>query len=279
MPRSSAYWIDGERRDTFSLPDRGLDYGDGLFETLLLENGEALFPELHWQRLRRGLKVLDFPDCLEQVLSQVQATISELKGEQAWRRAALRVTVTRGAGPRGYAPPEESRPRIVISASALPPSDTLPKPATLIQASIRWGSQPALAGIKHLNRLEQVIAAAEKQRAGADEALMLGQGDQLVSVTSGNLFVVADNEIHTPLLNECGIEGTRRRLVIDNWAPAAGYRVGESRLELDLLESASEVFFSNTLLGLRPVAALNGLRWDDHAVCQALYQQYRKGAA
>jgi 4-amino-4-deoxychorismate lyase len=271
----SVNWVDGERQQNVPLPDRGLDYGDGLFETLLLESNKPLFPDLHWQRLRRGLTVLEFPDCIERVMRHFQLAIDELQQEN-WPRTALRITVTRGAGPRGYTPPQVPKPRVIVSATRLgSANDSLPTAASLVKASMRWGNQPALMGIKHLNRLEQVLAAVEKQRAGADEALMLGQSWQLVSVASGNLFIVLDGEIHTPLLDECGIAGTRRQLVIETWAPAAGYRVSESRLDLAALQDASEVFYSNTLWGLRPVASLEDLRWDRHTVCNDLYKQYR----
>jgi 4-amino-4-deoxychorismate lyase len=274
----SATWVDGKRQRELPLPDRGLDYGDGLFETLLLENNQALFPELHWQRLQRGLRVLDFPDCMELVRSHCQSAIADLR-QHEWRRAALRVTVTRGQGPRGYMPPRVPVPRVVISATALPEIRELPAPASLVQAAMRWGTQPALSGIKHLNRLEQVLAAGEIPRGGAEEALMLGQAGQLVSVSSGNLFVVIGDEIHTPLLDECGVAGTRRQLVIDAWAPAAGYRVSESRMDVAALADASEVFYSNTLWGLRPVGSCGDLRWDRHTVCQDLYRQYRGALA
>ena len=275
MSATFVTWVDGERQSNVSLPDRGLDFGDGLFETLLLESNEPLFPELHWQRLCRGLAVLEFPDCFEQVRRYFELAVDDLQNER-WPRTALRLTVTRGAGPRGYTPPRFPEPRVIVSATRLGATNQeLPPAASLVKASMRWGNQPALAGIKHLNRLEQVMAAAEKQRAGADEALMLGQAWQLVSVTSGNLFVVINDEIHTPQLDQCGIAGTRRQLVMETWAPAAGYRVSESRLDIAALQDASEVFYSNTLWGLRPVASLEDLRWERRSVCSDLYRQYR----
>ena len=275
---SSATWVDGERQGGLPLPDRGLDYGDGLFETLLIEDGSALFAEMHWQRLQRGLDVLRFPDCLALVKSRFKQVVDELR-TNAWRRSALRITVTRGAGPRGYTPPPMPTPRVIITATELPAGDTPLSPASLILASMRWASQPALSGIKHLNRLEQVLAAAERQRAGADEALMLGQSGQLVSVTSGNLFIVIDDQINTPRLDDCGIAGTRRQLVIERWAPAAGYLVNEAELDWSALQAAREVFITNTLWGLRPVASLGELHWEKHDVCRDLQRQYRETPA
>ncbi len=274
MDPEPLFWVDGEAADSLPLPDRGLDLGDGLFETLLLQRGNVLYEELHLERLRAGLERLGFPDCLPRAhacLAQAATACAALE----W--VAVRLTITRGSAPRGYAPPTDTTPRILVAAtnSARDCREQLP-PARAGWATIRWGSQPLLAGLKHLNRLEQVLAAAERQRAGADEALMLGQSGHLVSVTSGNLFLVFDDQIHTPRLDDCGIAGTRRQLVIDRWAPAAGYRVNEAVLDESALQAAREVFISNSLWGLRPVGRLAELRWDRHDVCRDLQRQYRE---
>lgn len=272
MSNPSAIWVDGERADALPLPDRGLEFGDGLFETLLFESGRVLFPDLHWQRLQGGLASLGFAPILPEILSQFDAVLVSLA--QDWHRAALRVTITRGQGPRGYAPPNEAKPRIIVSATPLPAASGQLPAATMATAKTRWGHQPQLAGIKHCNRLEQVLAAAEKSHAGLDEVLMLGQDEQLVSVSAGNLFLRLGDELHTPVLDECGIEGTRRRLILEQWAPAIGCSVQESRLYRSDLVNAKEVFYCNTLLGLRPVAAIDDLRWDNRDICAALYQRY-----
>ena len=275
MSDQTVIWVDGERADALPLPDRGLDFGDGLFETLLLERGQPRYTELHLQRLQRGLAVLSFPECLAVVSEQLQQVLTDPLVYNL-SRAALRLTVTRGDGPRGYAPPEIPQVRIIIRVNELPDNDgSLPPPAQLVIANSRWGCQPQLAGIKHLNRLEQVLAAAEWQRARVDEALMLGQAAQLVSVTAGNLFLLRDGVLHTPVLDDCGIAGTRRQLVVERWAGAIGLRVVESRLGLEAMEQADEVFYSNTLWGLRPVASCGARHWVSHPVCNALYQQYR----
>lgn len=132
-----------------------------------------------------------------------------------------------------------------------------------------------LAGLKHLNRLEQVLAAREYRNAGSDEALMLDQEGRPVSVVAGNLFLVCKGRILTAPLVNCGIAGTRRTLIMRRWAPALGMMVDEVDLSMAQLETAQEVFYSNSLLGMRPVAALGLHRWSSHKVCEALHQQYR----
>lgn len=104
---------------------------------------------------------------------------------------------------------------------------------------------------------------------------MLGQASQLVSVTAGNLFLHRDGVLYTPALDDCGIAGTRRQLVIERWAAAIDLQVVAVRLDLDALEQADEVFYSNTLWGLRPVASCGSRHWHSHPVCHALFQHYR----
>ena len=271
---SASYWIDGKLTETLCLPDRGLDFGDGLFETFLLAQGRLLYPERHLHRLENGLKVLDFPKCLRTVEDRLQSVLKELNFDDL-QQAALRLTVSRGSGPRGYAPPTDSRPRIIIVVTPRAQNwREQPLPANLAVAEIRWGSQPQLAGTKHLNRLEQVLAAGECARAGCDEMLMLDQEGRVVSVVSGNLFVVTGGRIITPSLETCGIRGTRRQLVIEDWAPALGMHVEERAIDMAELRGADELFYTNSLLGLRPVAALESVRWHSHAVCEALHAIY-----
>jgi 4-amino-4-deoxychorismate lyase len=270
-------WLDGDPVSALPLPDRGLDYGDGLFETLLLRAGHPLFLQLHLQRLQRGLGVLGFPST---ILARLEACLFRSTAavvEGGWQWASMRITITRGTGPRGYAPPEDPQPRILISASELGSNPMeMPAPAVLGTATIRWCVQPALAGIKHLNRLEQVLAARECRQSGYDEAVMLNQAGQLVSVTSGNLFLVRDGQILTAALDQCGIAGTRRSLVMERWAPALRLQVCETQLEPCQLEQADEAFFSNSLTGVRPVASFNSRRWSSHPVCDAMHAQYQQ---
>jgi 4-amino-4-deoxychorismate lyase len=267
-------WLDGTGASSLPLPDRGLDFGDGLFETLLLKGREPLFLPLHLQRLQRGLQRLRFPDCLESARDQILLAAAQ-PGAAAPLWSTLRLTITRGAGPRGYAPPEKAVPRLVAITAPLHRDCTvMAPPARLGTAQIRWSLQPRLAGIKHLNRLDQVLAAAEARDAEVDEMIMLDQAGRVISVSSGNLFLVFGRRIVTPLIEDCGIAGTRRQLVISEWAPALGYEVSAEAVDQQQLAAADEVFYSNSLLGLRPVGALASRRWRQHSVCARLHSAY-----
>jgi 4-amino-4-deoxychorismate lyase len=273
---SIAIWLDGRACDALPLPDRGLDFGDGLFETLLLRRGQPLFLDYHLGRLERGLGVLRFPDCLAHVESCIDAAITGLRQEHSpW--SAMRVTVSRGSGPRGYAPPEVQQPRVVLSVSPLDRDCLSPlPPARLSISGVRWPDQPLLAGHKHLNRLEQVLAAMEARQAEVDDSVLLGQDGRVISTIAGNIFVLIEGILHTPRLHRCGIEGTRRELLLNRWAPALGIEVRETDLQLDDLSAAREIFFTNSLVGLRPVGRVDAAAWSGHEVCNALFERYRE---
>ena len=177
---------------------------------------------------------------------------------------------------RGYAPPPVSNPRILISVTSIERDcGQLAKPAILCIAKVRLSSQPLLARIKHLNRLEQVLAASHAQTQETDECVVLDQTDHLTSVAAGNLFLLRHGELLTPQLVDCGVSGTRRRLIIENWAALIGLKVQETKLTLADLRTAEEVFYSNSLLTVRPIARINEMSWKNHNVCEALFRCFQ----
>lgn len=255
------------------LPDRGVDFGDGVFETMLLHHGYPLFMDLHLARLGQGLRALGLVDCRPEAQQQVERVLSTI--DEAWHWAVLRLSIIRAPGPRGYAPGENQQPRILICLTPIERNCAEMSPAaTMGLATIRLAAQPALAQIKHLNRLEQVLAAQQAKAEKADECFVLDQAEHLISVIAGNVFLVRDGELLTPILVDCGVAGTRRRLIIEKWAPSIGLQVREVRLTLTDLQSAEEVFYSNSLQTVRPVACLGDKCWDNHGVCNALFRRY-----
>ncbi|MFT6286696.1 MAG: 4-amino-4-deoxychorismate lyase [Alcanivorax sp.] len=271
MLEAQTFWIDGHRANSLPLPDRGLDFGDGLFETLLSIDGRVPFLTLHVKRLTHGLKILGFPDVTERTQKHLNTALSELDSEPR----SMRLTITRGSALRGYAPPQTASPRIIVSANALAWNPFLvPSPAKLGVADIGWSHQPYLAGIKHLNRLEQVLAAGQRVARGWDEAVMLDDEGLPLSVVSGNLFIVKGARLLTPPIERCGIAGTRRELIVERWQERLGLPVRIERFTLADLEAATEVFYCNSLLGFRPVAALGSTIWSAHPVCSLVQKLY-----
>ena len=277
MSSGPEFWINGRAGSAIELPDRGHEFGDGLFETLLLVRGVPQFPDYHERRLRAGFDRLRFAGAAPILAALIEPA---LERASAFPLAALRLTLSRAAGDRGYAPGSDPGHRCVLRLTALEGEVSVRStPASLGVSRITLASQPALAGIKHLNRLEQVLAAADRQRLGVDEVVTCDQSGHPVAVSSGNLFIRVGNRLLTPPLLDCGIAGTRRALIMECWAEKAGFEAGEQRLSLDALESADEVFFCNSLIGIRPVAAFRNRRWHDYPAAGALQRVHREALA
>ncbi len=274
MSVASSLWLDGKPADALALPDRGLDFGDGIFETLLLHSGRPLFADLHLARLARGAAVLSLPVALPLVEEHL-AIASQAAQNQRW--SALRLTLTRGAGPRGYTPPGNPQPRIVMQLTPLSRACDEPgTPAVVGLPAHRLSEQPALAGIKHLNRLDQVMAAQQVQRMGCEEGVMLNQAGDVISLIAGNLFLVTGDRMITPLLEGAGVNGTRRSLVINEWAVRAGLVASEETISLQQVASADECFYTNALFGLRAIGECGGASWSAHPVADQLFTYYRE---
>ena len=279
MPAATLIWIDGVERAALSLPDRAFELGDSLFETCRLVAGAIVFEALHWQRLARGCEVLGFPDCRLPLQAQLQGILATL-GDRGIDDAIVRVTVSRGDGPRGYLAPAQPSPRIIVYVTlpSAPFATALP-PLRVGLASLRLGAQPALAGIKHGSRLEQILAANERRLSGSDQPLW---DDMLLcdynrrphSMASANLFALIDGRIVTPPIADCGIAGTRRQLLLDTLAPGLGIAAHEEFITMTELYAAQEVFCSNSVQGFRPVSRLHDCEWQQHDVCAALQGAY-----
>jgi 4-amino-4-deoxychorismate lyase len=265
-------WVNGQEQGSLVLPDRGLEFGDGLFETLLCHQGNPLFIEDHLARLSRGFSILGFSLPLEIIHSRI---MQACEGCEAFDWAVVRATVTRGAAERGYAPPADPEPNVVVRASAIDRDCAVFSSADgVIVEGVQLTSQTVFAGIKHLNRLEQVLAAQEVSQAGCEEGVMLNQANEPVSVVAGNLFVVKDGVVSTPPVKDCPVIGTRRTKVLDDWAPRIGARVEERPLSRSDVESADEVFYSNALHGVRGVSTLGDLSWSEWPLTERIFSAY-----
>ena len=253
----------GERSvETTAVDDRGLAYGDGLFETMRAHRGELPWWEAHWARLVRGAQRLRLalPDP-EFVRGQARAM---LQGRDA---GVLKLIVTRGHGGRGYAPPKDAEPAWMLALHSLP--FTPSKGLALRWCETRLSIQPALAGLKHCNRLEQVLARCEWQDVDAhgrdaDEGLMLDTEDSVVCATAANVFALIDGRWTTPQVDRCGVAGVCRA-----WA-LTELRADEIRLSRRRLESAEAIFLCNAVRGILPVARLGERAWAPHPQVSAL---------
>ena len=231
--------------------DRGLAYGDGLFETMAAADGAIRWLDYHLERLMTGCARLAIPAPNAADLRRAIAAQTPPRG-----RAVIKLIVTRGIGTRGYRPPETPRPTVVVGSAPWPTTSS-EDGIDLATCEMRLGENPQLAGLKHLCRLDHVLAQLELQRRGLDEGLLLSTSGNVVSATSNNVFAVFGSRVCTPRVDRCGVRGVMRRLALEACA-ALGLEARELDMELPELQRADELFVTNALLGVRPVTRLDG---------------------
>ena len=244
-----AAWVDGEPAETLRLADRGLQYGDGLFETLAVQGGRIRRLGMHLERLKEGCTRLHLPMPDEALLRQELGRAAE--GES---RAVLKLILTRGPGGRGYRPPESPSVTRMVFRHAWPdyPAAWYTQGIELRVCTTRLAVGSPLAGLKHLNRLEQVLARAEWGE-GAQEGLMRDAEDHVVEGTMSNLFAApAEGRLVTPDVSRSGVAGVTRRHILER-ARAEGLSVEVRTLALDELLLCREIFVCNSIIGVWPV--------------------------
>lgn len=250
--------------------DRGLNYGDGLFETMLLKEGRVRLLDAHLARLVHGCERLgiDYPgdQRVRNEIAHVCASAEE---------GVVKYVVTRGVGGRGYrASPNHSPTRIASLHTLTQPA---PREIRVRWCDMRLARNPLLAGIKHLNRIEQVLAQNEWTDPAVEEGLMLDSEGELVCATSANVFIVRGNEIATSDLRYCGIRGVMRGEIF-RLANALGIAIHEEPLWPEDLETAHEVFVTNAVRGIRAVVALDPHSWSYGHVTRALQDALDRNA-
>ena len=246
MRRAIHALVDGLPADVITVDDRGLQYGHGMFETCRIVDGRVPLWTYHRARLDQTAQRLNIP----LLLDPIDAEVAELGATQ--RSGIIKVLVTAGAG-RGYRSDGNAARRVL---AVYPLSDTAAdgrNGATVRMCRTRLATQPALAGLKHLNRLEQVLARAEWNDPGVAEGLMCDLDGRLIEGIATNLFLVQGGRIVTPDLRRCGVAGVMRRVLIEE-------RLGiDAPIEIrdvdpNELDAADECFLTNAVVGIRPVA-------------------------
>lgn len=247
--------INGESKEQLAISDRGFQYGDGLFETIDLRDGHAVFLDHHLQRLNTGCQRLCIPQPDAHLLSR---EIDELSRrwlqETKTTRAVLKIIITRGSGGRGYRQPDTIRPTRIISLHPYPdyPHLNAEQGINARFCSTRLGLNPSLAGLKHLNRLEQVLARSEWNDPAIQEGLMLDVNDHVIEGTMTNLFVIKDECLYTATLAQSGVAGIIRGIIL-LLATDHGLAVKEQQITKNQLLSADELFVCNSIIGIWPI--------------------------
>ena len=247
--------INGKSGDKISVLDRGVQYGDGVFETIAYRHGVAEFLEQHLTRLKTGCKLLainfEQMDLLRTELNTVFDTMST-------EPAVIKITVTRGVGGRGYFSDNSAIPTRIISISAYPfhPEDYQRDGVRLRFCEQTLSVNSRLAGIKHLNRLEQVLARNEWDDPDIAEGMMSDEDNNVIEGTMSNIFIVEDDILFTPVVTRAGIAGVIRAQVIQ-LATRSGISVQERTITRQQLAEADEVFVCNSIIGIWPVSAIS----------------------
>ncbi|MGY6276352.1 aminodeoxychorismate lyase [Methylomonas sp. MgM2] len=264
------FLLNGERRQCIDASDRGFQYGDGLFETIEVLNGKLLFFQQHLQRLLIGCERLLIPP---PDLGLLQAEAEQLCADAD--HAVLKIIFTRGSGGRGYRQPDPVVPTRLLSLHPFPvyPDHFQTDGVVARFCRQRLAINPSLAGIKHLNRLEQVLARAEWQDDGYQEGLMLDYDDHVIEGTMTNLFFVKNEILHTPILTQCGIAGIVRKIVIDS-AIRNNIVVCEQQFHKRSVLAADELFITNSVIGIWPIRQLDSQCFKVGRITRRIQQWY-----
>ena len=265
---TETFWVDGVAGAQVPADDRGLSLADGVFETLRVEGGVISCKGRHAQRLSRGLEVLKFPAATETALALIGKAESLLSHSVSEANGTLRLTVTRGSGPRGYKIPVSQTPRSILRFS---PGLADTQPASRLTISrVFWSNQSFFQGCKLLARTEQVMALEEARTRGFTDAIMCDPSGSWTSTTSGNLFLRRGDCLITPPVNEVGIAGTRREAILDCWAKLLGYQVEVRKLTADDIVSAQEAWSCNSVRGICRIAAVDDFTFTEATASEAL---------
>jgi 4-amino-4-deoxychorismate lyase len=260
--------VDGQAHDQVSVLDRGLGYGDGLFETIRFVGREAPLWLRHMQRLEAGCRRLGLPTPDPAMLLAEARDVSH-----GMDQAVVRITLTRGVGARGYRPPAGPQSTRIVAAFEPPPTDEAAQVdgIRVRLCATRLAQQPLLAGLKHLNRLEQVLARAEWDDPAIAEGLLCDIHGLAISATAANLFAIFAGTLVTPALDRCGVAGVARAEVLAAW-PHAQVRP----VALAELRQADELFLSSSVRGILPVRELDGHPLAVGPVTRALQAHWRE---
>lgn len=263
--------VNGKQQEYISVHDRGLNYGDGIFETCAVQNGKVLAWDRHLARLIRSCKRLGIEPPDQSLLNSEVNAICENTSLKI-----LKIVISRGCGGRGYKIPSVHNTSRIVSLHDWPDEieGKRSKGITLGESRICLGCTPHLAGLKHLNRLEQVLIAREADESENDELLVLDSGGYLVECSASNIFLIKDGGLYTPDLSDAGVEGIVRELIL-NGAPGLEMTCQITKLTLEDILQADEVFVCNSIIGLYSVNAFldktyastsTGRKISDHLV-------------
>lgn len=256
----SPLYVNGEARDSLPVSDRGLAYGDGLFETIAVREGRCEFWGRHLARLRGGCARLGLGEPnLGELARESELLINGQRTIHGVEQGILKIIITRGSGGRGYRAPEDPHPTRIVAFHPWPeiPDSHASEGVKIRRCDLQLGHQPALAGIKHLNRLENVLARAEWDDPDIAEGLLCDGEGNVIEGTMSNLFIEREGILLTPDLSRCGVAGIIRAVVMEE-ARSQGLCVEVTDIRYEDATTADALFLTNSVMGIWPVRELDG---------------------
>ena len=265
-------FVNGEfvpaERAMVSVFDRGFLYGDGLFETMRVRRGQPFRWEQHLDRLERGAKFLRIRMPFERAeLARLAAKLIEVN---QLPDAVLRLMLSRGPGARGYSPRGANNPGFVMT---LHPCPNPPASVRLVTASMRIAAADPFAPFKIASRLTQIMARAEAEDQGGEEALLLNTAGHVAETASGNIFWIERDTLCTPPDETGALHGVTRSVVLE-LAAQLELPVARRNIELAQLQKSAGVFVTGSVAGVLPVSLLDGTPMPSHASIGRLRAAY-----
>lgn len=239
--------------------DRGFTYGDGLFETCRIHAGKIPLWDYHLERLVESAARLKIPLDVEQ-MQNYREQLFRAAEVQSIDAGVFKIIVTRGVGGRGYRMPDVIFPTYCLGIYPAQPlhTDSYLNGVGVRICEQRLSHNKSLAGMKHLNRLEHILARSEWQDEFA-EGLLLDVDNHVIEATISNLFLVKDNQLFTPDLGCAGVAGIMRRVIMERLAPSLNIDVIVDNITLPTLQDADEIFLTNSIFGIWPVKSISSV--------------------
>ena len=273
-------WVNGQRQDVITLDDRAVQYGDGFFTTILVANKKLLNWSGHWWRIQNSCQLLQLPLIELALLTDwLEAALEDYFKQNAVSNCVLKICFTRGVGGIGYQMPEPIQTNCLfyIKPSAIEMHQgqltaISPMAIGLCQTQASIGS---LAGVKSLNRLENVMARTEMANSGYLEGLMLNAKQQVICATQSNLYIVKGKNVFTPEIVHSGVAGTTA-YQINGLLESLGHNVQQKPLNLSDIEQADELFLTNAVKGVQPVKQFLTTQYYATTISQQIHQAWSK---
>ena len=272
MQHTHTYLINGDFNQAISPLDRGFAYGDGVFRTMVIRSGLPVNWPLHYQKLVADCAAIGIVCPSAELLMSDFLQLFSIEDVDSEKQEVAKIMITRGEGERGYKPPAVTTPTRVIIRSAMPQyvKESYTGGVQLHVCNTRLSSQVKLAGVKHLNRLENILARMEWRDEDIFDGVLLDQQGGVIECTMSNIFARFDKVLVTPDLSECGVAGITRQRICDV-SSALNLTAEVAPLSLSRMLQADELIICNSLYGAFQVSKIGDTTW----VQQALAKTFR----